>query len=346
MAARMAIPSLDPAKADALLATMRAAGAAGEDATVARLDQAEGGFSRHTWFATVADEHGERRYVVRVRPQASTLDTSLEQEFRVFSLLLDEPVAIPDVHGCDPSSETPFGGPYFVMDHVSGGAPNVWRRRDRTALEQDWAGRQGIAQDLVDNLGAIHAIDADRAGDAAVVRDFRRHVDHWHGVWDAARLVDDPVVEETYAWVRSREPEPVPATLVHGDYRIGNCLVDAGRISGVLDWELCFVGDPRFDLGYLAMEYYAGKLTSPGSRLLNSVAEHEWFFERYTERTGIPVDPDVVRTYAALGALMLFAIMSTGLAVYARGETTDMKMVWCRYVLPCLRQDLVRLMEW
>ena len=80
---------------------------------------------------------------------------------------MDEPVPTPDVHGFEPAADTPFGGPYFVMDRVEGHAPNVWRRRDRQALEEDWDGERGLARDLADNLAGIHAIDADRAAGAA-----------------------------------------------------------------------------------------------------------------------------------------------------------------------------------
>ncbi len=158
----------------------------------------------------------------------------------------------------------------------------------------------------------IHAIDADRAAEAATVRDFRQTIDHWAGVYEEMRLVPDPVVDEAYAWVRAREPEPVAPALVHGDYRIGNCLTAGGRVTGILDWELCFVGDPRFDLGYMSLDYAAGKFTTPGSELLNATAERGWFHERYAARSGNPVDPEVVRTFAALGGLMLYAIMTTG----------------------------------
>ena len=61
---------------------------------------------------------------------------------------------------------------------------------------------------------------------AAVTRSFQETIDHWHGVYSEMRLVRDPVIDEAYRWVRDREPEPVPACLVHGDYRIGNCLTD------------------------------------------------------------------------------------------------------------------------
>jgi aminoglycoside phosphotransferase (APT) family kinase protein len=338
---------IDAAKAAAMLETMRGAGSAADADSVTYLEQLEGGWSRHSYAARVRHESGdERAYIVRARPSASTLDTDLGQEFRTFSLLVDEPLPTPAVHGFEPSEDTPFGGPFFVMDRLAGHAPNVWRGRDRRALAEDWEAHRGLATDLVTHLAAIHSIDAARAGDAAVTRSFQETIDHWHGVYNEMRLVRDPVIDEAYRWVRDREPEPVPACLVHGDYRIGNCLTDGGRITGILDWELSFVGDPRFDLGYMSLEYHAGKFTTPGSDLLNATAERDWFQERYAALSGRPVDPEVVRTFTVLGALMLFAIMTTGIRVYSRGETTDIRMAWGRFVLPGLRQDVVRLMGW
>ena len=39
---------------------------------------------------------------------------------------------------------------------------------------------------------------------------------------------------------------------MHGDFRLGNCVVDAGGdIRAVLDWEICTLGDPRADVGYV-----------------------------------------------------------------------------------------------
>lgn len=338
---------VDAAKADALLSVMRDAGAADGRARVTYLEQLEGGFSRHSYAARVAVGNGEERaYIVRARPQGSTLDTSLAQEFRTFALLQDEPLPTPDVHGLADTEDTPFGGPFFVMDRLDGRAVNVWRSRDRRALEEDWDGPRGIAEDFVRDLAGIHAVDLGRARDAAVVRSFHDTVDHWHGVYHEHRLVPDPVIEEAYDWVRQREPDPVAPALVHGDYRIGNCLIGDGHVTGILDWELAFVGDPRFDLGYMSLDYHAGKFTAPGSHLLNAVADRDWFHARYAELSGRPVDPEVVRTFTVLGGLMLFAIMTTGLRVYEQGGTTDIRMAWTRFVLPGLRQDLAGLMGW
>jgi aminoglycoside phosphotransferase (APT) family kinase protein len=330
----------------AVLGGMLAAGAVGPRARVTELSQMEGGWSRHSWALTVEDpDAGRFDLIVRVRPPGALLDTDLAQEYRTYALLAEERVPTPPLFCLVDADETPFGGPFFVMGRLPGRSPNVWRPRDREELEADWAGRRGYAEDLVAALATIHSLPEERLG-GVIARDFAATLDHWQGVHRAMALVEDPVIEEAYAWARSREPDPVAPRLVHGDYRIGNCLIDAGRITGVLDWELSFVGDPRFDFGYVALDYHAGKMTKPGSVLLNSVAEREWFFDRYTEITGEPVDREVVRTFSVIGALMLSAILVTGIHYVSRGESDDIRLAWTRFALPCLRQDMIRLMGW
>lgn len=340
---------IDAAKAAAALELLRSAGAAGSRAEVCGLTQLEGGWSRRTYALEVADpERGPDpdRYIARVRPADSILDTELGQEFAVFELLEDEPVPSPRVHGYEPAEDTPFGGPFFLMERLSGGAINVWRPQDQAALRTDWEDGRGIATDFVDHLAAIHAVDAGRLAGVVAERDFAATVARWRAIYDEVKLVADPVVEEAYAWVLDHEPAPVAPCLVHGDYRIGNCLVDGGRVSAILDWELTTIGDPRFDLGYLALPYSAGRFVDGGSELLGGVADRDWFERRYAAATGRPVERAAIDVHAALGALMLVAIMGTGLALYAAGETADIRAAWSRFVFPGLRSDLATLMGW
>jgi len=117
-------------------------------------------------------------------------------------------------------------------------------------------------------------------------------------------------------------------------------------MTGVLDWELASIGDPRFDLGYMSLPYSSGRFVSAGSPLLGAVAERAWLDQRYEAITGAPVDRAVVDVFAAIGALMLFSIMGTGLALYAAGESTDIRAAWSRFVFPGLRADLAELMGW
>jgi aminoglycoside phosphotransferase (APT) family kinase protein len=341
-------PGIDAAKASAALELIQASGSAGDRAEVVALTQLEGGWSRHTYALTVSDPDSSEpaEYIARVRPADSVLDTDLGQEFQIYELIGDEPLPSPGVHGYQPAEDTPFGGPFFVMDRLPGETVNVWRQPDRRDLAENWEGSRSLAEDFVDHLAAIHAVRPEKMAGAAVARDFRQTVGRWRGIYEEVRLVSDPVVEEAYAWVLDNEPPAVEPRLVHGDYRIGNCLVDGGRISGILDWELSTLGDHRFDLGYMSLDYSAGRFVSRGSPLLGAVADRDWFEARYAATTGETVDRSVVNVFAALGALMLFSIMGTGLRLYADGESSDIRAAWSRYVFPGLRADLASLMAW
>jgi aminoglycoside phosphotransferase (APT) family kinase protein len=337
----------DAERSAAALATMREAGAVGDDATVTVLRQLHGGWSRHSYVMDVRDpDRGDLACIVRVRPSGAVLDTDLEMEHRTFAVLEPLPLPTPAVLGLQPDGDNVFGGPFFVMGRLSGESPNVWNVRERRALEADWAGDRGIAEGLVQHLATIHGVAGAAAEAIVPARSFGETVEHWRSIWEEQRLVRDPVVDEAFHWVASRPPGPVEPRLVHGDYRVGNCLVDGGRISGILDWELAHVGDPRFDLGYLALPYSSGKLVGPGSPLLGGVAEREWFFARYAELTGAEVDLEAVRTFSVLSALMLAAITATGIRVYRDGGSADVRMLWSRFMMPGLRQDVAGLMEW
>ena len=258
---------------------------------------------------------------MRVRPQGSTLDTDLGQEFRVYSLLMDEPVPTPDVTASSLRRTRRSAGRIFVMDRVEGHAPNVWRRRDREALEADWSAGRGIADDLADNLAAIHAIDAGprRAGrDGPRLRRDGRPLGR--ASTQEMRLVADPVVERgVRLGARSRagarrpcaRPRRLPDRQLpdrrrphHRHPRLGAVL----RRRPALRPRLHGPGLPRRQVH-----------VTPGSQLLNAVAERDWFHERYA--AALRARRSTPRSCApspALGALMLFAIMTTGIRVYDR----------------------------
>lgn len=346
----MAAAAIEPEgreRAAAALALLRGAGVLGAGAEATSLTQLEGGWSRQAWVLGAREGDGnedeEREFVVRVKPPGALLDTDLRQEYETTRLLTAHGVAAPVAHAFE-AGENPFGGPYYVMDRAPGSAPNVWRARDRAELEANWEAGGSLAEDLVDGLVSIHRIPAAEAAGVLPLRDFEAAVAHWETVQNEMALLRDPVVEDAYAWLRGREPDPIPPTLVHGDYRIGNCLNEDGRITAILDWEISYLGDPRYDLGYISLEYEAGKFTRPGSELLSSVAGREWFMREYERRSGRPVDPEVVRTFAVLGALMLIAILTTGIRMYADGKTEDVRMPWTRFAIPGLRQELTWLM--
>lgn len=308
------------------------------------VQQLAGGWSRHTHL--ISDGTG-RKYVVRAKPPGSLLETDLLREYRTYVELNRAKVPVPTVYGVVDTDDTPFGGPFFVMDWVAGEAPVTWRRSERAALEENWrSGNRSLGNDLVQTLAAIHTAPVDGFGFLGQPRPYEQVVDIWRETYQRQRLVRDPIVEEAFSWVAARPPDPVDPALVHGDYRIGNTMLRNERITAVVDWELAYLGDPRFDLGYVSLDYLAGKFVKPGSPLLCAVADHDWFMTEYERLRGQQVDREVVRTYSALGALVLIAILLTGIRMFADGKTTDVRMAWNRYALAGLRQELTQIMGW
>ena len=326
----------------ALTAGLREAGTIGASETIDHVAQLSGGWSRRSYEANA----GDRRFIVRVKPPGGLLDTDLVAEYAVFDALASEDVATPAVYFLDPSEDNPFGGQYFVMERVPGRAANAFRRGERDWLVRNWEDSRSIARDMASNLARLHGASAARLPETIPRRDFLQVVEQWRSVYEEKRLVHDPVSEEAFEWLASRVPPDTRTGLVHGDYRVGNALVEDGRVTAVLDWELAYIGDVRFDVGYLALERLAGKHLRPVSGLLNAFAEPEWFFDEYERLTGQPLDREVVRTFSVLGIMMLLATTYLGIWMYTNGRTDDFRMAWNRFGAPGLRQDLTHLMDW
>ncbi|MDP9416322.1 MAG: phosphotransferase family protein, partial [Actinomycetota bacterium] len=328
-------------------AALRDAGELGAGDRVERLEQLLGGWSRHSFRAEAVTASGAaRRYVVRVKPPGALLDTDLALEFRVHQALQPEDIATPCVYHLDESDDTPFGGPFFVMDHIEGRAPNMFKADERAWLEEDWRGRRGIAEDMVVNLAGIHTLPRERQPAIVPQLNFADVVERWRAVYEDKRLVRDPVIEEAYDWLGEQTPEGTRDGLVHGDYRVGNTLIADARVRAILDWELTYRGDVRFDLGYLVLDRMAGKHLRTRGPLMGSFAEEGWFLDRYAQLTGEPVDRASLRPFEMLAIMMLLATQITAVWMYKHGHTADFRMAWSRYSFAGLRQDMVRLMRW
>lgn len=120
---------------------------------------------------------------------------------------------------------------------------------------------------------------------------------------------DRPILALAVRWLEQNLPAPVPPRLVHGDFRLGNLLVEDGRLSGVLDWELAHLGDPHEDIAFGCMTVWRFSRPDRPGYGLTSIAE---LVQAYEEAGGQPFDYDrfrfwtVYRTFWwALGCLQM-----------------------------------------
>jgi aminoglycoside phosphotransferase (APT) family kinase protein len=278
---------------------------------------------------TVLLERGRARLVLR-RPPPPPLPPSAHdmlREARLQIALAGAGVRVPRVLAvCE--DESVLGVPFYVMEYLEG---TVVTNRVPPGLDSPEK-RRRLGLELVDALVELHAVDlasTGLAGFGKVTGYLERQVRRFSGLWELNATRELPAVTELGAWLDAQRPESGEATIVHGDYRLGNLLVslDApARVVAILDWELATIGDPLADLGYLVATY--SDADSPGGAMELSPATREPGFpsrselvERYADRSGRPVGS--LPWYEAL-ALWKAAVFCEALhGRYLRGERGD-----------------------
>jgi aminoglycoside phosphotransferase (APT) family kinase protein len=186
------------------------------------------------------------------------------REYRIIAGLQDSAVPVAAALGlCN--DETVNDAPFYVMGFVDG---HVVRDRIGAETALSPSARLRASQSLVDTMAAIHAVDLDACGlsdlgrhDGYIARQLKR----WYGQWNDQKTRDVPAIDHAYNSLIDCIPDQGPATLVHGDYRLDNCIVgDDGSIRAVLDWEICTLGDPLADVGLLQV-YWTGPGDEPSA---------------------------------------------------------------------------------
>jgi aminoglycoside phosphotransferase (APT) family kinase protein len=210
-----------------------------------------GGRSNLTY--AVTDATG-RRWVLRRPPLGHVLATAhdMGREHRIISALAPTPVPVPPAIGLS-VDDSVNGAPFYVMGYVDG--PILRNAAAAQALPIEH--RRRATDSIVDVLAEIHAVDVDAVGLGDLGRRegyIERQLKRWHGQWEQSKTRDLPAIDAVHDRLAATVPEQGPATIVHGDYRLDNCILDdQGNIRAVLDWELCTLGDPLADVGQLCM---------------------------------------------------------------------------------------------
>ncbi len=274
-----------------------------------------GGRSNLTFAVTGADGG---RFVLRRPPLGQVLATAhdMGREHRIIAALWGTAVPVPQALALC-VDEAVNDVPFYVMSYVDG----VVLDSATAAGALGPAARREAALNLIDVLGELHSVDVEAIGLADLARHtgyVERQLKRWSAQWEASKTRELPQIEEVSRLLRARVPAQQAVAVAHGDYRFGNCLVDpsTGRLNAVLDWELCTLGDPLADVGYLGVYW-----TDPGEvprrendpTAAGGFPAYRELLARYAARTGF--DLSAVDYYIAFSSWRL-AVISEG--VYAR----------------------------
>jgi aminoglycoside phosphotransferase (APT) family kinase protein len=226
----------------------------------------EGGHSNLTY--AIEDQNGVKA-VVRRPPMGELLPKAhdMGREYSIISALGPTDVPVPVAYGyCESPDVT--GAHFYVMSQVGGkalfGLEDV---EDHLFLDA----RANVGKSFMDVLASLHSVDPDEVGlgNLGKKEDYvARQLRTWYRSWLASAegaSYDDPVLHELHEFLSARIPQQGPARVVHGDYGLHNCLVDAdGELTAVLDWEISTLGDPLADFAYALNGW-----VEPGDELAN-----------------------------------------------------------------------------
>ena len=274
-----------------------------------------GGRSNLTYRVTDVDG---RRLVVRRPPLGHVLATAhdMAREHRIISAVGTTDVPVPRTLGLC-TDDRVNGAPFYVMDFVDGVVLDSVDRAAELPIEL----RRPASEHLIDVLADLHDVDVDAVGlgDLAKREGYvERQVKRWSTQWERSKTRELPAIDEVARRLRAHLPVQRGASIAHGDYRFGNCLTDvgSGRVAAVLDWELCTLGDPLADVGYLGVYWFDGEaanLRANDPTPAGGFPPYSDLLARYATRTGRDVSG--IGYYVAFSCWRL-AVISEG--VYSR----------------------------
>lgn len=296
-------------------------------AHVAEVDDLEAqliGHGRSNLTYRVTD--GGRSWVLRRPPLSHVQPTAhdMKREFRVLSALKDTKVPVPRPLALCEDPEV-IGAPFYIMEYVEGFIPVD---PQEVARRYDEAQRRRMAEELVDILAELHALRPNEVGLADFGRPqgyLARQVRRFTEQWQRIRFRDVPELDELCRRLNSFTMSESDHSIVHGDYRLDNAIVDRdGHIIAILDWEMATLGDPLADVGMLRMYWAereeeslrvaAGAVTAlPGFLKWHEVAQ------RYAEKSGR--DLRNLDFYVVLAHFKLSVILENMYARYLAGGT-------------------------
>ncbi len=247
------------------------------------VQQFEGGQSNPTFLL----ETSSRRYVMRKQPPGQLLPSAhaVDREYRVMAALQETEIPVPEMLSLCEDTDV-IGTKFYVMSMVEG------RLFTKTALpDLPREDRKVVYHDMARILACLHRVDPGAVGLDSFGRPgnyFARQVSRWTRQYQASETETIEAMNELIKWLPEHLPEETSPVIVHGDFRLGNVLLDETepKVVAVLDWELSTLGDGLADLGYWCQEYYGEQSEIPGGIAGANL-----------EALGIPTEQDVIQWY-------------------------------------------------
>jgi aminoglycoside phosphotransferase (APT) family kinase protein len=273
-----------------------------QEVSIVVLKPLAGGASRDTWQVTAKVGDTERSVVLRRDLETQITHRALErdQEFKVMKAARDAHVKVPCPRWYCLETQI-LGESFLIMDFVEG--VSIGRQVVQQPELADV--RKVLPEQMGEQLARIHAIDPTQHPLDFLSRPRPGFSPAQEALAQIREMivqikVCNPVLEFGLRWLGKNLPETNQTVVQHGDFRVGNFLVDKAGLNGIIDWEFARIGDPHDDLAWPCLrDWRYGK----GELPLGGIGEREPFLQAYEKESGRTVNRKTLIFWEILGNL-------------------------------------------
>lgn len=287
----------------------------GKRPLISQLQRLTGGAAAQTWAFVAEVSHESHALILRLGQDQQQFGAALpkQREAQLIEVARRSGVIAPEVLASLPAGNALGEG--FIMRRLGGEA-----LPQRILRDERYAGaRARLTGQCADNLAAIHAIPVNQV--AIPKLDADRQIELYREAYLTYPL-RSPVFEYAFRWLAQGSPEMQRETVVHGDFRNGNLLINEQGISAVLDWELAHIGDPMEDLGWLCVNSWRfGQRDRP----VGGFGRREQLYQAYERASGHGVSADRVHYWEVFGTLKWAVICLYQAHVHLSGKEPSLE---------------------
>lgn len=293
----------------------------GDDVTVQNLHMLTGGASRITYSFEAVSGPDRRRLILRSAPAVDGEDeqayfASMELEAAAQAAAAEAGAPVPHVLVAS-DSVAALGNAFLICDEIAG--ETIVRRIQRQLDDpKNQGGRQQLLTQCGQALAAIHRARADAPGldEHDQLDQYRQRVDDMGDTTATFELA--------FRWLAANRPQPSARTLVHGDFRMGNLIVDGSSLAAVLDWEVVHIGEIYEDLAWFCIR--AWRFGAPPNLAAGGLGSVEQFVTAYEDAGGGPVDRAALHWWMVLGTLRWGVICRYQAQRHLSGQTRSVEL--------------------
>lgn len=325
------------ALSEVALASWLPSALAGSSVKIEHLEILGGGAIQENWALDVSVDGTRHELVLRTdAPTRVAVSWGRIEEYRILQAAHRAGVTVPAPVGLCADAAV-LGRPFYLMRRARGEARGAKIVRDPEVVARG----EELAARLGRELAALHRLTPpvegldfipvpDGSPARARIAEYRHRLDELGAA--------EPVLEWALAWLADRIPETTGVSLIHADFRTGNYLIDAGRLTAVLDWEFATFGDPLEDLGWMLGRYWRFGAVE---REAGGIGSRDALFAGYEQASGVPLRRDLVPWWEVLGTVRWAVIALMQADRFLRGNEANLELALTAHVLPILEDELL-----